>query len=188
MRKKLSILSLALLFVFSLGVLIQPFNVYANSKEDMKFEEIENIGKDVQKYIVVDGDRLYFDYEKAQENYESQDLIEQGLLLESVSDSYSKSDNKMYGLRSIGLPIWGNYCGPGYGGKDSDEPVTDVLDEGCRRHDQCYKWSPTLRKNCKCNKDLVDYIDAHKSQMSGTMAKVAWAIRTYFNTVGQLGC
>ncbi|WP_242430264.1 hypothetical protein [Finegoldia magna] len=82
----------------------------------------------------------------------------------------------------------GNYCGPVYGGKDSDEPVTDVLDEGCRRHDQCYKWSPTLRKNCKCNKDLVDYIDAHKSQMSGTMAKVAWAIRTYFNTVGQLGC
>ena len=84
MRKKLSILSLALLFVFSLGVLIQPFNVYANRKEDMKFEEIENIGKDVQKYIVVDGDRLYFDYEKAQENYESQDLIEQGLLLECL--------------------------------------------------------------------------------------------------------
>ena len=73
----------------------------------MKFEEIENIGKDVQKYIVVDGDRLYFDYEKAQENYESQDLIEQGLLLESVSDSYSKLDNKTYGLRSIELPIWG---------------------------------------------------------------------------------
>lgn len=36
--------------------------------------------------------------------------------------------------------------------------------------------------------DFIDYIDAHKSQMSGTMAKVAWAIRTYFNTVGQLGC
>ncbi|MDO5040315.1 MAG: hypothetical protein Q4E08_11435 [Clostridium sp.] len=34
--------------------------------------------------------------------------------MESVSDSYSKSDNKAYGLRSIGLPIWGNYCGPGY--------------------------------------------------------------------------
>ena len=37
-------------------------------------------------------------------------------------------------------------------------------------------------------KDLIEYIDAHKREMSGTMAKVAWAIRTYFNTVGQVGC
>lgn len=188
MRKKLSILLLGLVFVFSLGVLIQPLNSYAKSTEDMDYEEIENIGKNVQKYIIVDGDRLFFDYQKAKENNESQDLIEQGLLLESVSDSYSKTDNETTTLRAVSLPIWGNYCGPGYGGKDSNKPATDVLDEGCRRHDQCYKWSLTLRKNCKCNKDLVNYIDNHKSEMSGTMAKVAWAIRTYFNTEGQLGC
>lgn len=44
------------------------------------------------------------------------------------------------------------------------------------------------KKICKCNRDLVDYLDEHKSEMSGIMAKVAWVIRTNFNTVGQVVC
>lgn len=158
------------------------------SRLDRKFRDLYFINERDTIENIVDNDRLYFDYQSAQNNNESPEVIEQGLLLESVSSNYAESNTEGYSTRSIGLPIWGNYCGPGYGGKDSDEPVTDVLDEGCRRHDQCYKWSLTLRKNCKCNKDLVDYIDTHKNEMSGTMAKVAWAIRTYFNTIGQVGC
>lgn len=189
MKEKSKKIFLGLIFILAICVLILPNNnVAASDGEDLSYSDIEKIGDEVQRYIIVDNDRLYFDYQSAQNNNESPEVIEQGSLLESVSSNYSEFNTEGYSTRSIGLPIWGNYCGPGYGGKDSDEPVTDVLDEGCRRHDQCYKWSPTLRKNCKCNKDLVDYIDAHKSEMSGTMAKVAWAIRTYFNTVGQVGC
>lgn len=189
MKEKLKKIFLGLIFVLAICVLILPNNnVAASDGENLSYSDIEKIGDEVQKYIIVDNDSLYFDYQSAQNNNESPEVIEQGLLLESVSSNYSEFNTEGYSTRSIGLPIWGNYCGPGYGGKDSDEPVTDVLDEGCRRHDQCYKWSLTLRKNCKCNKDLVDYIDTHKSEMSGTMAKVAWAIRTYFNTVGQVGC
>ncbi|EEI82477.1 hypothetical protein HMPREF0077_1427 [Anaerococcus tetradius ATCC 35098] len=189
MKEKLKKIFLGLIFVLAICVLILPNNnVAASDGENLSYSDIERIGDEVQKYIIVDNDSLYFDYQSAQNNNESPEVIEQGLLLESVSSNYSEFNTEGYSTRSIGLPIWGNYCGPGYGGKDSDEPVTDVLDEGCRRHDQCYKWSLTLRKNCKCNKDLVDYIDTHKSEMSGTMAKVAWAIRTYFNTVGQVGC
>ncbi|HIF1615888.1 TPA: phospholipase [Enterococcus faecium] len=173
------------LFVYLFFLII---NVAASDGENLSYSEIEKIGDEVKEYIIVDNGMLYFYYQNAQNNNESPEVIEQGLLLESISSNYAGFNTEGYSTRSIGLPIWGNYCGPGYGGKDSDEPVTDVLDEGCRRHDQCYKWSLTLRKNCKCNKDLVDYIDAHKSEMSGTMAKVAWAIRTYFNTVGQIGC
>lgn len=189
MKEKLKKIFLGLIFVLAICVLILPNNnVAASDGENLSYSDIEKIGDEVQKYIIVDNGRLYFDYQSAQNNNESPEVIEQGLLLESVSSNYAESNTEGYSTRSIGLPIWGNYCGPGYGGKDSDEPVTDVLDEGCRRHDQCYKWSLTLRKNCKCNKDLVDYIDTHKKEMSGTMAKVAWAIRTYFNTVGQVGC
>lgn len=189
MKEKLKKIFLGLIFVLAICVLILPNNnVSASDGENLSYSDIEKIGDEVQKYIIVDNDRLYFDYQSAQNNNESPEVIEQGLLLESVSSNYAESNTEGYSTRSIGLPIWGNYCGPGYGGKDSDEPVTDVLDEGCRRHDQCYKWSLTLRKNCKCNKDLVDYIDTHKNEMSGTMAKVAWAIRTYFNTIGQVGC
>ncbi|HEQ5509200.1 TPA: phospholipase [Streptococcus agalactiae] len=189
MKEKLKKILLGITFLLAICVLILPNNdVAAADGEELSYSEVEKIGENVEKYIIVDNNRLYFNYQKAQDNNESAEVIEQGLLLESVSSNYSKSNIKGYSTRSIGLPIWGNYCGPGYGGKDSNKPATDVLDEGCKRHDQCYKWSLTLRKNCKCNKDLVDYIDAHKSQMSGTMAKVAWAIRTYFNTVGQVGC
>lgn len=193
MKEKFKKIFLGLIFVLAICVLIFPNNnVAASDGENLSYSEIEKIGEKVEKYIIVDNDRLYFNYQKAQDNDESSEVIEQGLLLESVSSnysgSYSGSNARGYITRSIGLPIWGNYCGPGYGGKDSNKPATDVLDEGCKRHDQCYKWSLTLRKNCKCNKDLVDYIDEHKSEMSGTMAKVAWAIRTYFNTVGQVGC
>ncbi|HCR3586076.1 hypothetical protein [Enterococcus faecium] len=189
MKEKLKKIFLELIFVLAICVLILPNNnVAASDGENLSYSDIEKIGDEVQKYIIVDNGRLYFDYQSAQNNNESPEVIEQGLLLESVSSNYAEFNTEGYRTRSIGLPIWGNYCGPGYGGKDSNKPATDILDEGCKRHDQCYKWSLTLRKNCKCNKDLVDYIDEHKSEMSGTMAKVAWAIRTYFNTVGQVGC
>lgn len=169
-------------------IIIPNNNVDAYQGEKLSYSDIEKIGDEVEKYIIVDNDRLYFDYQTAQTNNASQEVIEQGLLLESISSNYAESNKEGYSTRSISLPIWGNYCGPGYGGKGSKKPAVDILDKGCKRHDECYKWSLKLRKNCKCNKDLVDYIDAHKSQMSGKMAKVAWAIRTYFNTVGQVGC
>lgn len=189
MKLKFKSLLLGAIFILSLFFLLSPKNnVEAAQGDNLSYEKVEKIGEKVQEYIIVYEDNIYFNYESAQKNNESSEVIEQGLLLESISSNYSEANIIGYSTRSIGLPIWGNYCGPGYGGKDSDKPATDILDEGCKRHDQCYKWGLTLRKNCKCNKDLVDYIDANKNQMSGSMAKVAWAIRTYFNTVGQIGC
>ena len=132
MKEKLKKIFFGLIFVLAICVLILPNNnVAASDVENFSYNEVEKIGEKVEKYIIVDNERLYFNYQKAQDNNESAEVIEQGLLLESVSSNYSKSNIKGYSTRSIGLPIWGNYCGPGYGGKDSDEPVTDVLDEGC---------------------------------------------------------
>ena len=130
MKEKLKKIFLGLIFVLAICVLILPNNnVAASDGENLSYSDIEKIGDEVQKYIIVDNDSLYFDYQSAQNNNESPEVIEQGLLLESVSSNYSEFNTEGYSTRSIGLPIWGNYCGPGYGGKDSDEPVTDVLDE-----------------------------------------------------------
>lgn len=52
-----------------------------------------------------------------------------------------------------GLPIYGNWCGPGYG---SGEPVDD-LDRACMEHDHCYDrrgWG-----DCSCNRELQAAID-----------------------------
>lgn len=52
----------------------------------------------------------------------------------------------------------------------------------------CYKWGLSLTQNCEYNRALIKHIDDHKSEMSGKMAKVAWVIRTYFKTIGMIGC
>ena len=67
-------------------------------------------------------------------------------MLESISSNYAEFNTEGYRTRSICLPIWGNYCGPGYGGKDFNKPATDILNDGYKMHDQCYKWSLKLRK------------------------------------------
>ncbi|WP_353096771.1 hypothetical protein [Tissierella praeacuta] len=174
-------------FVLALTILVFPTNIFANTQSiGESYYEVEKIGEVVTKYITVNEDQIFFDEEKAKENNENEEVIELGHLLKSVSDSYSIGvEESPTHMSAIGLPIWGNYCGPGYGGKNSTKPAKDVLDEGCRRHDNCYKWG---RNNCNCNRELVRYIDEHKSEMSGNMARVAWAIRTYFNTIGSIGC
>lgn len=189
MKKHIKQIFYVVIFSLILCVLIMPnHEVGAANNDDITYDEVEIIGDKVLEYISVDVDNVYFDHQSAENNHEDTKVIEQGLLLESVSYRYSEGDGRGYSARAISVPVWGNYCGPGYGGKDSTKPAKDILDVGCKKHDQCYKWNLKLKTNCKCNKDLVKYIDANKNKMKGRMATVAWAIRTYFNTVGQLGC
>ncbi|WP_347301483.1 hypothetical protein [Dolosigranulum savutiense] len=94
-------------------------------------------------------------------NQESQQVIEQGMLLETISIDYTNNE-----FRRFGLPIWGNYCGPWHGGKDSSKPATDILDQGCKAHDQCYNWSLAIGDNCECNRALVNHIEANEDKMS----------------------
>lgn len=179
------VVTICISFLMMFAVIV-PAN--ADEKQDVTFNQVEEIGKKVEQYLVIDGTYLYFDYEKAEQNQESVEVIRQGLLLESVSNEFHNIKDLTLKDAYIGIPIWGNYCGPGYDGDNFTKEAQDILDEGCKQHDKCYKWGLSLTKNCKCNKALVDYIDKNKDKMYGKMATVAWAIRTYFNTIGMVGC
>lgn len=171
-------------------LLINCSSVYAMESKfnDITYDMVESIGNKVEKYLVVQGTYVYFDYESAEKNKESAEVIVQGLLTESISNEFNLVKRPKFKSISISIPVWGNYCGPGYSGENFTQPAQDILDEGCRMHDKCYKWGVSLTQNCECNQALVKYIDQNKSKMTGKMAKVAWAIKTYFNTIGMIGC
>lgn len=185
MKKIKSFIAVCLSFLIIFAMMTP---VRAEEKEEVTFNEVQGIGEKVAKYLVVDGSYVYFNYEKAQENQESIEVVRQGLLLESISNEFHNIKDPKLKSVYISIPIWGNYCGPGYNGEDFTKESLDILDEGCRQHDKCFKWGLSLTQNCECNKALVDYIDRNKDKMSGKMAVVAWAIRTYFDTIGMIGC
>lgn len=59
------------------------------------------------------------------------------------------------------IPIWGNWCRPGYG----SGPPIDLLDYGCRDHDRCY--GDRGYPKCSCDDDMLKYIIDNKDRMAG---------------------
>jgi hypothetical protein len=53
------------------------------------------------------------------------------------------------------IPIYGNWCGPGFGGPGS--PI-DAVDQACCRHDKCFDANGF--DDCKCNRDLIARLPA----------------------------
>jgi hypothetical protein len=51
-----------------------------------------------------------------------------------------------------GIPIYGNWCGPGHGGESG--PPIDPVDQVCCRHDKCYDQIGYFA--CSCNQDLLN--------------------------------
>ncbi|MCS4487506.1 hypothetical protein [Streptococcus sciuri] len=184
MKKFLLKLVICLVTLFS----VSSITLVSQAEENIVYDEAEVVGNKVIKYINLYNNRVYFDYDKAKLAGESEEVLEQGLLLELVSNEFSQRTVESPEVRSFAFAVWGNYCGPGYDGDKFTKPAQDILDAGCQAHDKCFKWGWSWTQNCECNKQLVDYIDAHKSEMTGNMAKTAWAIRTYFNTIGSWGC
>jgi hypothetical protein len=52
-----------------------------------------------------------------------------------------------------GLPIYGNYCGPGYGDPTGLTPPVDAVDAACRAHDMCYDAKGYF--DCTCDRALI---------------------------------
>ncbi len=179
---KCSTLFLLLLFI------ILPITVKATDENDYKLMLIDDTTK-AEKYLVKDKTFVYFDLEKAKNNGEKQSVIDQGLRIESISNFYNKNGNDK-SLRAISLtmPVWGNYCGPGISGDNFTKEPIDILDEGCRRHDLCYKGAG-IGVNCECNAQLVKYIDDNYHKMKGFLiSATALAIKAFFSTFGAYGC
>ncbi|MFU2164756.1 phospholipase [Streptococcus pluranimalium] len=142
---------------------------------------------DVQSYLVVEQSWVYFNLEQAQEDGLSQEVIDFGMALEQFSQEYNTAQFSNRQLRNIVWEVHGHYCGPGHDGNNFTASPQDLLDEGCRRHDLCFQ-GMGFRRNCQCNKELVDYIDRNYHAMPDGAKWKATLIKSYFATAGQLGC
>lgn len=86
----------------------------------------------------------------------------------SCSENRASVDEGPAAVPEAGIPVHGNWCGPGHGG---GQPV-DELDVACMQHDQCYDRKGYL--DCGCDKKLVGNITslvASRQLNAGTLAK-----------------
>lgn len=128
----------------------------------------------LSEYVTIGKDNVpYFDIDKAIGNGESEEVIKIGKLFNEFSDDMNKEEDNTDSLRAASIPIWGNWCGPGYG---SGRPI-DLLDEGCRQHDNCYVHGGN---NCNCNRRLINYINRNIGRMTGGQRAMARVVKLYF--------
>ena len=71
-----------------------------------------------------------------------------------------------------GLPIYGNYCGPGHGDPTGATPAVDAVDAVCRAHDLCY--GATNMFNCGCDRALIASMPAAIAATPCLTGKIAW--------------
>lgn len=171
MKKYLiSFLTLAIV----LGGILQPSS--AQAAENTIIDEnssIEAVELALEKYTTVTEEgRLNFDIELAIASGESDFIIETGKMINEIDRQYNP-DPDTFSI-AASLPIWGNWCGPGYGGGRA----LDYLDAACRTHDLNYAYYGYF--HCASDKKLVTTISADYSKMKAAEKVAANAVRTYF--------
>lgn len=127
----------------------------------------------ITPYVYTNSDGvLSFDFEKAEADGVSEDILELGVLFNSFSKKMAAGGSFTPCLR--GWEFWGNWCGPAHSGG----PVKDHLDWSCKQHDECYAARGYLR--CSCDNELVANITRLLPYMSGQQARKASVIKAYF--------
>lgn len=76
-----------------------------------------------------------------------------------------------------GIPIYGNWCGPGHGGGRA----IDDVDAACKTHDECYDRRGYL--DCDCDRSLISAMDRliTSRRINGRARTAAVAVRAYFS-------
>lgn len=192
MKKWLFKMMLSIIFVLFItcnAISIFAFELNNKNTQDTIDKETKEILEKVEKYLIVDGTRVYFNYDLAKKENENEEVINLGLGIENFSNLYNddKFTNKDFRSIKVPLPIWGRDCWPSWSGSGFSKEPIDILDEGCRQHDLCFK-GIGYKKNCECNKELVSYIKTNFSYMNISQKAVATHILGYFMTAGNLGC
>ena len=74
--------------------------------------------------------------------------------------SDNASITKFVNIKYISIPIYGNWCGPGYPKPDENPQSIDALDEACKRHDLCYRSNKTnVVYDNSCDLDVLDDLE-----------------------------
>lgn len=174
LKKNISIICLfSLLFLF-----LCPTNVLASTKASYVAQNDINI---VLRYTIGYSDgHVEFDTNAAKANGESDNIIEIGELVNEFSAAYYNASN---GISASGIPVYGNWCGPGYG---SGEPI-DYLDAACKAHDECYGQAPTYF-DCDCDLKLINKVNSQMYLMTGDQLQMAKAVVSYFTAQRKAFC
>lgn len=168
MFKKSFILFIAALM--TIGI-IQPSHSSAAEQIDEN-SSMETVQKALKPYIDVSDDgNVKFDVVKAEENGESDFIIESGKLINEFNDLYSEEAGE---ISTFGLPLWGNWCGPKYGGG----PTKDYLDAACKAHDLDYAKHGYF--DCNSDKRLIARIIRDYNKMGFFEKRAATAVSAYF--------
>lgn len=138
-----------------------------------------------EKYLAEDANSsigTIFQVEEAIEQGASEDIVEAGRTFNAMEDQYSTPQGNGISTQKISLPIWGNWCGPGYGGGKAK----DLLDRACMNHDKCYGSKGYF--NCSCDRTLISSINRDYSRMHTTEKIAATAVKAYFNAQIKVNC
>lgn len=132
----------------------------------------------VEQYIDTTGDQPYFDTDKATADGASADVLAAGQQFNDYTyEQYlEQQPEASRQTRALRLPIWGYWCGPGYG-TDGD-PVQDTLDLACMHHDKCYEAQGYF--SAQCDQALLDEIDLNWQAMGRQERIAAVAVKGYF--------
>ncbi|MEK3646531.1 hypothetical protein [Aeribacillus sp. FSL M8-0235] len=133
--------------------------------------------EEMQKYIYQDEDgKLIFNVDKAIEEEQSDFIIDSGKEFNALSNHVeNKKESQSVSQILRGMPVWGNWCGPGHGGG----VPKDKLDSLRMTHDLCYKVKGYF--DCGCDKALVAGITAALPFMKYDEKRAALAVAAYFS-------
>lgn len=159
--KRLGQFIISTIAVFTL-FLVSRGSVDAAELNDSDFYRLENT------YMVKQENIRYFDIEKAQNNHESEEVLDFGYLVNDFIEA--KNNHELDTFEPyLYIKVYGNYCGKGNNGK---KPIDD-LDKFCQTHDQCYDkkgWG-----NKSCDQAFVNSLKANKHKWTGYKRVVAEA-------------
>lgn len=164
----------ALVLAFALTMMTSVAPAAASTEEA---EELDQTIDNVRSYVSVDDSgTVHFDRAAALAADEPQHVLDAGARLERVARSYEAHENAPEGLRAYnGIPVWGNWCGPGHGGGTP----RDTLDRLCMEHDNCYAARGYF--DCECDARLRAGISRSASSMGTGERAMAAAISVYFS-------
>ena len=124
-----------------------------------------------------------FDRDRALIDGASDDLVQAGDFYNQMMSAYASEDTgDDITATKLPLPVWGNWCGPGYGGG----PAVDLLDRACRAHDKCYARKGYF--NCSCDRSLIGAINRDYNRMHTTEKIAATAVKAYFSAQMKVKC
>lgn len=148
------------------------------NKVDTK-EEVDAILKELGKYLEYDEEKkVSFNEKKALKKGASTSILEIGRKLNTIS-AYNADkliDNDSSDIQALGIPVHGNWCGPGHGGGGA----LDLLDGICRSHDKCYGSKGYF--TCSCDDLLIKSIQYSLPFMATMKERTkALAVSAYFH-------